>query len=122
MAPTRETKERFERAYARWEQVIRDPRVQLSSRPQDYIDNEPYQEMTRLGRDALPLVLEKIEQGVFFMNEAALELAGVTLQTLADREQQLPHAQRLAFAASGIPQFPSENDKSQLILKHLRTP
>ena len=119
MADKTEIERRFENLYAEWEELIKDPKVQISSRPRDYIDNEPYRELVKLGKEALPLVLEKIEAGVFFMNQAALEIAGSTLEEIVDKERALPDGKRLDFSKRDMPRFLSEEQKSQLIIKHL---
>jgi hypothetical protein len=117
-----EIKERFDSLYAEWEERIKDPKIQLSSRPRDYIDNEPYREIVKLGKEALPMILEKIEAGIFFMNQAALETAGLSLEEIVKEESELPGEKRLDFAKPKMPQFLSEGEKSKLILKRLRTP
>lgn len=115
-------KERFDSLYAEWEERIKNPKIQISSRPRDYINNEPYREIVKLGKEALPLILEKIEAGVFFMNQAALETAGFSLEEIVRKENHLPGVKRLDFAKREMPQFLSEDQKSKLILKHLGTP
>ena len=119
MSNVNNIRERFDELYTAWEREIQDPRIQVSSRPKDYIENEPYRQIVRLGKEALPLVLEKIAAGVFFMNQAALEIAGSDLEQIGEEEQNLPAAERLMFAREEIPQFLSEQQKSELILKYL---
>jgi hypothetical protein len=114
------TKEIFNALYAKWEKVIQDPMIQFSSRPQDYTDNEPYREIVKLGKDALPFILEKIEQGVFFMNEAALKVAEISSDRIIEEEKKKPASERVEFLAEKIPEFLSEQQKSKLILKHIR--
>ena len=55
-------KEKFDALFAEWEKVIQEPKIQLSSRPQDYIKNEPYREIVKLGKDVLPFIMEKLEE------------------------------------------------------------
>lgn len=139
MEKTKNIKDQFDALYAKWEKVIQDPKIQVSSKPEDYIDNEPYREIVKLGKDTLPFILEKIEQGVFFMNQAALEVAGIRLdQIIVEEEDKLSKekvdflAEKIAefleelpkekvdFLAEKIPEFPSEQQKSKFILKHIR--
>ena len=120
MPNLKEVKERFESLYAEWEEIIKDPHIQISSRPQDYIDNEPYRKMVSLGKDALPFVLEKIDAGVFLMNQAALEIRRSSMEDVMEKEKELPPTKRLDFAVRELPQFLSEQQKSRLILKHLK--
>lgn len=120
MMNLKEVKERFESLYAEWEEIIKDPHIQISSRPQNYIDNEPYRKMVSLGKDALPFVLEKIDAGVFLMNQAALEISRSNMEDVMEKEKELPLTKRLDFAVRELPQFLSEQQKSRLILKHLK--
>lgn len=120
MVGSTDVRAEFDRLYAEWEERIKDPKIQSSSRPNDYVDVEPYREIVKLGKDALPFVLEKIADGVFFMNQAAVELSGLDEHEILERERRLPDADRAAFATKEIPQFLSEQQKSELILKHLR--
>lgn len=121
MEKIRKIKEQFDALYAQWEKVIEDPKIQVSSRPQDYIDNEPYREIIKLGQDALPFILEKIEDGIFFMNEAALRIAGDSLDRIIEEENKMPSQERVEFFAEKVPAFLSEQQKSELILKHVRS-
>lgn len=98
-------KEKFDALFADWEKVIQDPKIQLSSRPQDYTDNEPYREIVKLGRDALPFIIEKLEQGVFFLNQAVVEITGIKMDKIIGKERR----------------FPSEQEKSTLLVKWWRS-
>ena len=101
MVKKKEIQERFNSLFAKWEAVIQDPKVQLSSRPQDYINNEPYREIVKLGKEALPFVIEKLEQGVFFLNQAVVDISGVRMEEIIGKEHP----------------FLSEQKKSNLIVK-----
>lgn len=96
-----EIRKKFDALFSEWEKVIQDPKIQLSSRPQDYIDNKAYREIVRLGRDALPFIIEKLEEGVFFLNQAIVEITGVEMESILDKEKR----------------FPSEQEKSQLLIR-----
>jgi hypothetical protein len=120
MEESKEIKEKFETLYEEWLKVIQDPKIQLSSRPQDYTNNVPYKEIVRLGKDALPFILEKITQGNFFMNQAAMELLDVNLNKLVEKELSLPSEKKVTFMAKEEPKFLSEQQKSELILKHAK--
>lgn len=122
MAVSTDVRAEFDRLYAEWEEHIKDLKIQLSSRPKEYVQVEPYREIVKLGKDALPFVLEKIADGVFLMNQAALELSGIDEQEILERERRLPVEDRAAFAAKEVPQFLSEQQKSELIIKHLKAP
>ena len=95
-------RKRFEALFTDWEKTIRDPKVRISSRPQDYIDNEPYREMVKLGREALPFIIEKLETGHFLLNQAVMDIAGIDMEEIVDKE-------RLFFL--------SEQEKSTLLVE-----
>lgn len=101
----KEIKKKFDTLFAEWERVILDPKIQLSSRPRDYIDNEPYRELVRLGKDVLPFVIEKLEQGAFFLNQAVVDIAGLKMEDIVGKERR----------------FPSEQEKSTLLVKWWRS-
>ncbi len=118
MEKSKNIKEQFDALYAEWEKVIQDPKIQSSSRPKDYINNEPYRKIVKLGKDVLPFLLEKMDKGVFFMNEAALKIAGDNLDRIIFEETKKPVKDRMDFLAEK-PKFLSEQQKSKLILKYL---
>ncbi|MDJ0631130.1 MAG: hypothetical protein QNJ44_22930 [Rhodobacter sp.] len=120
MAGPTDVREEFDRLFAEWEERIRDPKIQASSRPKDYVEVEQYRAIVDLGKDALPLVLEKIADGVFLMNQAALEISGMDEEEIVARERKLPQKDRTGFAAEDIPRFLSEQQKSELIIRHLK--
>jgi hypothetical protein len=120
MAGPEGVRKEFDRLYAEWEEVIKDPRIQASSRPKEYVDVEPYRAIVALGEDALPFILEKIADGVFLMNQAALEISGTDEKDIIEREHRLPTSDRLEFAREERPSFLSEQQKSALIMKHLQ--
>lgn len=120
MEKSKKIKEQFDALYAEWEKAIQDPKIQISSRPQDYTDNEPYRKIVKLGKDAMPFILEKMELGVFFMNEAALKITGTTVDKIIEEEKKKPAKARLDFLAEKIPEFLSEQQKSKLILKSIQ--
>jgi len=94
-------KKKFDTLFAEWERFIQDPKIQLSSKPQDYISNEPYREIVKLGRDTLPFIIEKLEQGVFFLNQAVVDITGIKMEEIIGKERR----------------FPSEQEKSDLLIK-----
>lgn len=120
MKEPKQTKEKFDALYEEWLKIIEDPKIQFSSRPQDYTNNKPYREIVGLGKDALPFILEKLAQGVFFMNQAAMEVAGLNLDSVIEKEAKMPSDKRAAFMARETPQFLSEQQKSELILKYAK--
>lgn len=97
----KKVKEKFDVLFAEWKKAIQDPKILFSSRPQDYINNGPYREIVELGRDALPFIIEKLEQGVFFLNQAVTEITGIKMERIIDKERR----------------FPSEQEKSRLLVK-----
>jgi len=89
-------KEKFDALFAEWEKVIQDPKIQLSSRPQDYINNKPYREIVKLGKDVLPFIIEKLEEGVFFLNQAVVEISGIRIEDIIGKERRFPSEQEKA--------------------------
>lgn len=115
------TQRQFETAYKKWRKAIADdPKLQLSSRPQDYTALKEYRAMLKLGSGVLPLVLEKIEEGDFLLNQAALDLARIKMESVVAMEIKQPVKQRVGFMAQRKkPAFLSEQQKAELILKHV---
>ena len=93
-------KERFDALFSEWEKIIDDPKIRISSRPWDYINNQPYKAIVNLGEEALPFIMEKLEQGVFFLNQAVLDITGVKIERIMGKEKR----------------FPSEQEKSRLLI------
>jgi hypothetical protein len=100
-----EVKEKFDFWFGQWEKTIRTPQIQLSSRPQDYRNNKPYREIINLGREVLPFVIEKVDQGVFFLNQAVVDIIGIKMEDMVDKERG----------------FLSEQEKSTLLVKWWRS-
>ena len=68
-------REKCETLFRDWQGAIQDPKIRTSSRPEDYTKNEPYQEIIRLSKGALPFLIEKLEEGHFLLNQAVIEIA-----------------------------------------------
>ena len=94
------TKNEFFKFYTAWQAFIEQPEIKISSRPNDYILNEPYQAMIQLGRPELPLLIAKIKEGnltfwresQFFLWYAVRSITGVDLEskkTLELSEQEM---------------------------------
>jgi hypothetical protein len=120
MEKSEKIKQQFEALHAAWLKIIQDPKIQFSSRPQDYTNNQPYREMIKMGKDALPLILEKIEQGEFLLNEAALKVAELDLGEVVEEEANKPALERVPFMLERKPVVLSEQQKSKLILKYAK--
>lgn len=73
--------------YNRWQEYMGKPEVKVSSRSQDYINCKPYRDMVNLGKDALPLLIQKMKEGKsnswkdgqFFLWYAVREISGIDL-------------------------------------------
>ena len=78
---------KYRKAFDDWQQYIKQPKVQVSSRTSAYTDNEPYAAIVALGRPALPLIIADIERGQFFLNEAAGRISGVDVRKLYPDEK-----------------------------------
>lgn len=66
--------EQFESAYAEWQKDRQSPRLAMSSNPADYLKSAGYQKMVALGKDALPLFIQKMRDGDFFCQYAVQQL------------------------------------------------
>jgi PAS domain-containing protein len=82
-----EVKEKFDFWFGQWEKTVQTPQIRLSSRPQDYRNNEPYREIVNLGGEVLPFVIEKVQQGVFFLNQAVVEITGIKIEDMVGKER-----------------------------------
>lgn len=88
------TEAEFNKLFAEWKQATRDFMVQLSSKPEDYTNNEPYAAIVALGEAALPFLVEKLEEGEFLLYRAILDILGVRLEELVARDLQFESEQR----------------------------
>ena len=73
-------KEDFEALYLRLKEYQQGPEVQVSSRPQDYLGGAAYQQIVSRGNEFLPLLVEKVREGDFFLNGALAEITGVDIR------------------------------------------
>lgn len=94
-------REKFDSLFLQWKEAIQDPKVQFSSRPRDYIDNDPYREIVKLGRDALPFIIEKLKEGEFFLNQAVVDITSVNMAEIISEERR----------------FASEQEKSTMLIE-----
>ncbi len=78
-------KKEFDALFLEWQKVIQSPKIQVCSRSQDYINNEPYRRIVKMGTPALPLVIEKLKQGIFLLNQAVFEITGKKEEVLFGR-------------------------------------
>jgi hypothetical protein len=89
-------KVRFEKLFYEWKAIINTPQVLISSRPKDYIDNEPYREIVKMGSIVLPFIIDKIEQGEFLLNQAVFEIAEIKVEDISDKDNAFPSEQEKA--------------------------
>lgn len=95
----------FDDSFSKWQKAIQAPAIQLSSRPQDYTRNEPYKNIVKLGKAALPLLIDKIEQGVFLLNQAVLDISGAKEEEVFGKEKK----------------FLSEQEKSKILVAWIKS-
>ena len=62
-----ELRENFERKCAEWKDACNNSDIRLSSNMQDYTKPEQFTELVAMGEPIIPLVIEKMAQGDFFM-------------------------------------------------------
>ena len=66
-----EVKDKFAQAYGEWQALRHDPKVAMSSDPASYCRGEGFQKLVKLGPEALPLLLDKMQQGDHFCQYVA---------------------------------------------------
>lgn len=79
--------EKFEDLYNQWQNYMKEPKVKISSRSQDYISCAPYRDIINLGRPVLPFLIQKMHrgkvsawnEGQFLLWYAVREISGVNL-------------------------------------------
>jgi hypothetical protein len=96
-----EIEKKFHTLFAEWEKVIQSPEISYSSRPREYIDNEPYRSIVKMGSEVLPLLIEKLEEGVFLLNQAIIDITGAKEEVIYGKERR----------------FLSEQEKSKYLIK-----
>ena len=70
----------FDRLYEEWLRFLESPELRHSSRPSDYARYPAYEGMVELGAAALPLIVEKLREGQFFLNTAMARITGMDLR------------------------------------------
>jgi hypothetical protein len=68
-----EVKDLFEQKYAAWKQTWTQPAIQVSSNPNDYARSQEFNDLVAMGRDILPLLVEKMSNGREFLVLQAVE-------------------------------------------------
>ncbi|RJR13103.1 hypothetical protein C4588_01305 [Candidatus Parcubacteria bacterium] len=63
-------KNKFNKLYSEWQTFRKDPVVQFSSNPKDYCKTGAFDEITKMGISAIPLLMEKMSGGDFFCLQA----------------------------------------------------
>lgn len=61
--------------------------VKISSRPEDHNDCEAFRRIVARGEDFLPFIVEKLEEGDFYLNQAMREITGVDVRALYPDEK-----------------------------------
>ena len=64
----------FTEAYGEWQAERKSPKMAMSSNPKDYLKGGGYEKMMSLGKDALPLWMEKMRGGDFFCQYGVQQL------------------------------------------------
>lgn len=118
------TKREFEVVFKRWEAAIQAPKIAMHSDPSAYTGIKEYRDIVKLGKAALPYIVEKLEQGVFLMNEAALRISRKKLEDIM-KSEKVRSAKKFAKPRTRSDRAPkrvflSEQEKSALILMYLK--
>ena len=77
----------FERLYRELQRYRRSWAVKVSSRTDVHNDCEAFRKIVARGEDFLPFIVEKIEEGDFFLNQAMMEITGVNVRALYPDEE-----------------------------------
>jgi len=83
MTMKKTTAEKFEEYFQEWLEEIQKPEIMISSDTADYVDNEPYKKIIKLGKRSLPSIMAKIAQGYFFLNHAVSEITKLKISDIA---------------------------------------
>lgn len=81
-----ELQKRYKQALADWRQHINRREIQEQSNTDYYIDNAPFRKIIAFGTDALPLLMEDIAGGEFFLNYAVQSITRVDVKALYPNE------------------------------------
>ncbi len=79
----------FDQLYAELEEYRETPSVSISSRTDDHNDCEAFREIVRRGDEFLPQIVEKIEEGDFFLNQAMEQITGINIREIFPDEPTL---------------------------------
>jgi hypothetical protein len=74
--------QRYRKAFDAWKAYIDRPELALSSRTPDYTQNEAYDRIVALGKEALPFIMSDIEQGGFLLNDAVRRITRIDVTKL----------------------------------------
>ena len=92
-----EVKDAFEKYFLEWSELIRTtPEIMLSSHPFDYIRNEPYEKIIKMGKPALPFIMEKLHLGEFHLNYAVFEITGLDLSDVIPDPEEFYSEQEIS--------------------------
>ncbi|MCP3998108.1 MAG: hypothetical protein GY722_24060 [bacterium] len=79
----------FDQLYAELEEYRETPPVSISSGIDDHNDCEAFREIVRRGDEFLPQIVEKIEEGDFFLNQAMEQITGIDIREIFPDEPTL---------------------------------
>ena len=80
----------------KWKKYINQPSVKISSRVEGYIGCQPYRDITKLGKPALPYIFEKMKEGEFFLWHAAEEIMKMDLSKSLKEENAFVSEQEIS--------------------------
>lgn len=75
----RELQAKFAQLLRRWDKHLKSPQVRLSARPHEHLNCEAYRAIVRLGKDALPLIIEEMRRGNNLLFFAVNDITGLTV-------------------------------------------
>lgn len=75
---------KFERYFSEWLEETK--RHKFSSLAEAYLENEPYRKIIAMKYDALPYIIEKLDEGYFLLNKSILQITGLKLTDIAEKK------------------------------------
>lgn len=78
----------FEQMFQKWVEESKTGSLILDSMPTRILKLNSYQKIINMGKDILPLIVEKLREGHFMLNHAMMKITGVDPMTLRNSDQR----------------------------------
>lgn len=80
--PTPEIGTEFSEYFDKWQKEIEHKSYSLSSSSADYCNTDSYKNMIRMGKRALPHLMQKLDEGHFLLNDAVSQITRIDIRKL----------------------------------------